>query len=186
MKSIHISGQHVYDDQLFPLVINSPNDSLQECCNWAKEIAGELSDAEVDLMVKSAIRNVSSPTSHSSFWRGFAAASILAVGLAGLVSLSKSSQPMQMCARVQKLSQRTLWFYEKLLSSELVDTICLRVRLATRWIVSWSRYHHIRDAACAIQYYIAALVSRFWSQCPQRSRPPASARVLPNQSRQYF
>ena len=45
MKSIHISGQHVYNEQLFPLVINSPNDSLQECCNWAKEIAGELSDA---------------------------------------------------------------------------------------------------------------------------------------------
>ncbi len=45
MRSISIPGQHVYNEQSFPFVINGPNGTLKDCCNWAKEVAGELSHA---------------------------------------------------------------------------------------------------------------------------------------------
>lgn len=47
-----------------------------------------LSDTEVDVMVKSAIRKASLPSIDWSFWKGFAAASLFAIGLLGLLTFN--------------------------------------------------------------------------------------------------
>lgn len=45
MNNISISGQHLYKEQPFPLVISGPKAPLIDCCNWAKDLTDKLSSA---------------------------------------------------------------------------------------------------------------------------------------------
>ena len=45
MNNISISGQHLYNEQPFPLVISGPKAPFIDCCNWAKDLTDKLSSA---------------------------------------------------------------------------------------------------------------------------------------------